>query len=312
MGDIGKSQAAAARPDSGVANGDGQVELYKRQKILDDDQVSIRAAKAAISDGQTAVEKSFALARKRGLAWSWNDTAPEVCLYHDATTARKINWLFNFSLSPPEGLPHGIHYVPQVRNATDAPLISEKLRLLPAVTHLVGFQDPDTASEVNLPVKEAVSLWKQFVLPAKAEFDIRLGSPGTSSDPEGQVWLQYFFNLLNGLDAVDFIVVHWYGNDVYALKTYLADMYEKFHKPLWLTEFAYSHTDNTIGAMAASAMNEVEEFMREAIPFLDRCPYVERYAYSGAMHFVDFKEDASGADDNELELTKAGKLYNEL
>ena len=59
-------------------------------------------------------------------------------------------------------------------------------------------------------------------------------------------------------------------------------------------------------------MNEVEEFMREAIPFLDRCPYVERYAYSGAMHFVDFKEDASGMEDNELELTKAGKLYNEL
>ena len=311
MGDVGTTQAPATRPDSGIANVDGQAELFKRQKILDDDQVSIRKAKDAISDGQTAVHKSFALARKRGLAWPWNDTTPEVCLYHDAATARKINWLFNFSLSPPEGLPHGIHYIPQIRNAADAPLISRQLRLLPEVTHLLGFQDPDTASEVNLPVEEAVALWKQYVLPAKTQFNLRLGSPGRSNDSAGQVWLKHFFTLLDGLDAVDFIVVHWYGNDIYALKTYLADMYEKFHKPLWLTEFAYSHPSSAAGA-AAPTMDEVEDFMRDVIPFLDRCPYVERYAYSGAMHFVDWKEDAGSSEDNELELTNAGKLYNEL
>jgi len=59
-------------------------------------------------------------------------------------------------------------------------------------------------------------------------------------------------------------------------------------------------------------MDGVEAFMREAIPFLDRCGYAERYAYSGTMQFVDWVGEASGGKDQEMEPTKAGKLYSEL
>lgn len=290
---MGSIQPPAPTSKSGeidIINRDSDIQ--SRSKILSDDQISIRKAQNAINHGLSAVHTAYKLASKRGLAWSWKDTAPEVCLYHDAATARKINWLFNFDLQKPEGLPHGIEFVPQARSVKDAPQIDTLLRALPEVTHLLGFKEPE---KVAIPVEEAVALWKQYILPAKTRYSLTIGSPSTSNtEPSGNAWLQRFLSQLDthvgGQDGVDFIVVHWLGSDVYALKVYLADIHERFGKPLWLTQLAYSPEESSDGTVpsAPAMMDKVEEFMREAIPFLDRCPYVERYAYFGAMQFVDW------------------------
>jgi Glycosyl hydrolase catalytic core len=131
-------------------------------------------------------------------------------------------------------------------------------------------------TESNVPVSTAVSLWRQYVEPAKSKFHFRLGSLATKSTPAGKAWLTEFFRQLGGGGAsVDFVVVRWYGTDVHQLESFLADMHLSFGKPLWLAEFAYSR----FGPEPAPTASEVEAFMRRAIPLLDTCHYVEQYAY---------------------------------
>jgi hypothetical protein len=164
-------------------------------------------------------------------------------------------------------------------------------------------------SESNIAVSTAVSLWRQYVEPAKSKFHFRLGSPAMTSAPAGKAWLSEFFRQLGGSTSVDFVVVHWYGTDVHQLESFLADMHSSFSKPLWLTEFAYSH----FGAEPAPTTSQVEAFMRAAIPFLDSCPYVERYAYFGAPTDVgNWVGEASNFSDHGHSLTSVGKLYLEL
>jgi len=81
-----------------------------------------------------------------------------------------------------------------------------------------------------------------------------LGSPAVAygGDTPGG-WLDRF---MSGAGAkgyrVDFIALHWYGGDfstpnaVAQLKSYLQAVYDRYHKPIWLTEFAL--TDFSGGA----------------------------------------------------------------
>ncbi len=76
-----------------------------------------------------------------------------------------------------------------------------------------------------------------------------LGSPAVASNaatPGG--WLDQF---MQGAKArgyrVNFITVHWYGGDfdtgpaVSELQSYLQAIYDRYHLPIWLTEFALTN-----------------------------------------------------------------------
>ena len=265
---------------------------------------------------------------KRGLGWPWNNTAPEFAPYNPAIASGKISWLFNWEMWKPDGTPSssadtgaGFDYVPQVRTAAQAPQIDQFLTPRgDQLTHFLAFNEPEITSQANLSVADAVALWTQYVLPAKAKFGFRLGSPGMSSDPaKGKPWLQEFLAALEqqqqqkgGVDGdgIDFIVVHWYGTQVEQLASFLGDMHQTFGKPLWLTEFACT----SMRADAPVTTGQVEEFVKQALPFLDGCEFVERYAYFGAMKSVgDWVGEASclhGKDG--AGLTAVGKLYSEL
>ena len=174
----------------------------------------------------------------------------------------------------------------------------------------MAFNEPEIPSQANMSVAEAVALWKQYVLPAKEKFGFQLGSPGMSSDPKGKAWLQEFLAALGGTDEIDFVVVHWYGMDMLQLASFLGEIYDTFKKPLWLTEFACT----TMQTDQPATVGQVQEFMRQAIPFLDECEFVERYAYFGAMKSVgDWVGEANCLHDKGgAGLTLAGKIYSEL
>jgi hypothetical protein len=249
---------------------------------------------------------------KRGLGWPWNNTAPEFTHYKPAISAGKITWLFNWEMWKPDGTPDDIEYIPQVRVGSQASQIDQFLSSIPKdkLNYFMAFNEPEIPSQANMSVAEAVALWKQYVLPAKEKFRFQLGSPGMSSDPKGKAWLQEFLAALGGNDGIDFVVVHWYGTDMPQLASFLGEIYDTFKKPLWLTEFAYT----TMRTDQPATMSQVQEFMRQAIPFLGKCEFVERYAYFGAMKSVgDWVGEANCLHDKEgAGLTSAGKVYSEL
>lgn len=128
-------------------------------------------------------------------------------------------------------------------------------------------------------------------------------------------WLDSFLSQLHGNSEIDFLVVHWYGPHFKDMKAFLEEMYGTYRLPLWVNEFACSKMGN-----GEANAGEVEAFMREAIPWLDNCEWVERYAYFGNKDVGtwvgrgnNFTEDAAGATETDnRSLTRIGKLYCEL
>ncbi|KAI8931339.1 hypothetical protein NX059_011678 [Plenodomus lindquistii] len=251
---------------------------------------------------------------KRGLGWPWDYAAERFSLYPPSAP---ISWLFNWELWRPPGIPQHIEWVPCIRTAAEigdlVPFLTDiTMHQGVKVTALLGFNEPEVPSQANLGVGNAVRLWKNNVLPAKQRFNVRLGSPGMSSDiSKSKSWLNSFLHHLGNDHGIDFLVLHWYGVDFADLRSFLEDMHSTYNLPIWLNEFACS----TMGGDEVSK-EDVEAFLKEAVEWLEGCEWVERYAYFGHGQrgtVGDWVGRENGfCEGKEDRLTEVGKLYLEL
>jgi Glycosyl hydrolase catalytic core len=174
-------------------------------------------------------------------------------------TASGASWFYNWSASPAGiTVPPGVSFVPMIWGpaaVTSATLgqVRNEGRIL------LGFNEPDLSSQSSMTVPQALSLWPQLM-----STGMTLGSPAVAAGaatPGG--WLDQF---MRGAAArgyrVSFITVHWYGSDyatgpaVSQLKSYLQAVYDRYHLPIWLTEFALpvSTTDGSTGLFGAGGV----------------------------------------------------------
>jgi hypothetical protein len=261
---------------------------------------------------------------KRGIGWPWDYPASHFQLY-TSLSASRITWLFNWELWRPPGTPASIEWVPCVRSAAQAkdviPFLDDIINNQGVrVKYLLGFNEPEISDQANMSVEEAVMLWRDVVLPAKEKFGLRLGSPGVSSDvSRSKPWLDAFFGRLGETEAgVDFLVVHWYGHNFHDMRRFLEDMRRTYRLPLWVNEFACSKMGD-----GEAGVEDVESFINEAVPWLDGCEWVEKYAYYGngqgktvggwVGKGSDFCEEGDGCEGSDgRRLTKVGDLYSSL
>lgn len=261
---------------------------------------------------------------KRGIPWPWDNPASHFRLYQAYISSGQISWLFNWELWVPGSLPSDVQWFPCVRTAGNSKDVDA---FLTDIIHnqgiktdaLLGFNEPEIPEQANLSVEAAVDLWKRVVIPAKTKFGLRLGSPGMSSDVgRSKPWLSSFLDQLHGEDEVDFLVVHWYGPHFADMRTFLEDMHQTYRLPLWVNEFACSKMGD-----GEATIDEVEAFLHEALPWLDQCEWVERYAYFGNAQLRDvgswvgrqsnFTEQAQGHQETDGRvLSRVGRLYCEL
>ncbi|MEZ0068040.1 RNA polymerase sigma factor (sigma-70 family) [Streptacidiphilus sp. MAP12-20] len=145
--------------------------------------------------------------------------------------------------------------------------------------YLLGFNEPDMAAQSNMTVSQALSLWPQLMVKGAV-----LGSPAVAygGDTPGG-WLDRF---MSGAKAkryrVDFIALHWYGGDfvtadaVNQLRAYLQAVHDRYHLPVWLTEYAlidFSHgTRFPTGPQQAA-------FVTASTRMLAGLSYLQRYAW---------------------------------
>lgn len=75
----------------------------------------------------------------------------------------------------------------------------------------------------------AIDLWTSKIPALKAQFpNIKIVGPACASDPAGQAWITEFLGLLKGKGGVvDFLGVHWYGEDHEEAKRFLEGWKEK-------------------------------------------------------------------------------------
>ena len=192
--------------------------------------------------------------------------------------ASGASWFYNWGSSP-SGVasPPRVSYVPMIwgaSNVTSATLAQVRTE----GSALLGFNEPDLASQSNLTVTQALSLW-----PALEATGMTLGSPAVSANGATPgSWLDQF---MSGAAArgyrVDFIALHWYGRDfdtgpaVSQLESYLQAVYDRYHKPIWLTEFGLANFGT--GQFPAGAQQAA--FVTAAVKMLDGLPFVQRYAW---------------------------------
>ncbi|MFG2525789.1 glycoside hydrolase family protein [Streptomyces sp. NPDC048527] len=148
--------------------------------------------------------------------------------------------------------------------------------------YLLGFNEPDMAAQSNMTVDQALSLWPQLM-----ENGTILGSPAVAygADTPGG-WLDRFMSgaRANGY-RVDFIALHWYGGDfdtpdaVNQLHAYIQAVHDRYHLPIWLTEYALIDFSN--GGSRYPTDPQQAAFVTASTKMLAELPYLQRYAWFG-------------------------------
>jgi len=198
---------------------------------------------------------------------------------HRALVDSGASWYFNWSAGHP-GIknPHGVQFVPMIWGAGS--VTRANLRQARRDGHyLLGFNEPDNAGQANMTVAQALHYWPRLM-----STGLTLGSPAVATGaatPGG--WLDQF---MAGAAAdhyrVNFIAVHWYGADfatgaaVRQLESYLRAIHARYHKPLWLTEFALIRFGATTTFPSAKRQ---AAFVTAATAMLQRLKFVQRYAW---------------------------------
>jgi hypothetical protein len=240
---------------------------------------------AAITAGALAAVRTQAVrAGRQTLTAAHSDLKKGVSVWafdglHRALSESGASWYFNWQAGH-SGIksPRGVQFVPMIWGA--ASVTRANLREARHEGHyLLGFNEPDSASQSNMTVSQALHLWPRLM-----STGMTLGSPAVATDaatPGG--WLDQF---MAGAAAdhyrVNFIAVHWYGGNfatgaaVHELESYLRAIHARYHKPIWLTEFALIRFGST--TVFPSARQQAA-FVTRATAMLQRLKFVQRYAW---------------------------------
>jgi hypothetical protein len=190
------------------------------------------------------------------------------------------SWYYTWSATPGVSAPSGVQFVPMIWGSADvtAGTLSQAKQ---EGSYLLGFNEPDMASQSNMTPAQALSLWPQLMATG-----MQLGSPAVAdggATPGG--WLDQF---MSGAKTrgyrVNFITLHWYGSDfatgpaVSQLESYIQAVYARYHLPIWLTEFALA---NFGGSPSTPTPQQQAAFVTAATSMLRGLSYVQRYAWFG-------------------------------
>ncbi len=199
-----------------------------------------------------------------------------------ALEASGASWYYTWSTNH-NGVttPEGAEFVPMIWGAdsvTDQNLAQAKNAGSP---YLLGFNEPDFAEQSNMTVDKALSLW-----PRLTATGLKVGSPAVAwgGDRAGG-WLDRFMTGAAQKNyRVDFVTLHWYGGDfrteaaVGQLKSYIQAVYERYRKPIWLTEYALIDFSNGVRFPTDA---QQAAFVTASTKMLASLPYVQRHAWFG-------------------------------
>ncbi len=226
--------------------------------------------------------------------------------YYAKVDDMKIGWYYNWG-TVRYGYPKyaNLEYVPMVWGDQDADTIQSKVdtAVSRGYKYILGFNEPDIKGDrggCNMPTQTAIDLWPNFL-----GKNIRVGSPAYglwSSTGKSE-----FPTFMAGIDnQVDFVCIHcypadWNGGSEMArwfLESVVDDTYNRYHKPIWITE--YSTSGNGITQAGTSS------FIKYLLPGLDERDYVERQAFF-SMNAASFGGGLWNYTNGEL--SQSGEAY---
>ncbi|HET9167915.1 MAG TPA: sigma-70 family RNA polymerase sigma factor [Actinospica sp.] len=214
--------------------------------------------------------------RKGVGAWSFSGA-------DQALAESGASWYYTWSTSDQGISASHVGFVPMIwgsSSVTSSALAQAKSSTSCAC--VLGFNEPDMSAQSNMTPSQALGLWPQLM-----NTGLELGSPAVANGAANAGgWLDQFMSGARQRGyRVNFITLHWYGSNfdtssaVGELRTYIEDVYARYHLPIWLTEFALI----SFGSGGAQYPSETRQaaFLTAATSMLDGLPYVQRYAWFG-------------------------------
>jgi lysophospholipase L1-like esterase len=217
------------------------------------------------------------------------------------------HWYYNWKPRPSSGAIRA-EFVPMIWGAgsVDADL---RAAVESGGKELLAFNEPDSRTQGNVTVEEALALW-----PKLEATGLRLGSRSTTTSSP---WIDEFMTQARARNLrVDFLCLHWYGDitapdPVADLQKYLQTYWDRYHLPIWLTEF--SGADFSFHRRPATVADNAQ-FAAAAAAMLEKLPFVERYAWFGTEWTPESKDyPTSGLYNNRThELTPVGQAWSAI
>jgi hypothetical protein len=180
-------------------------------------------------------------------------------------------------------------FVPMVASLSQLAGARSQLELGKRTRHLLGMNEPSDAK--NESAQLAAARWHEYeALADAASPPLLLGTPapGGLNLARGQRWLADFFANCTGC-RVDFVAVHWYECDgstdakarqsAASMMSFLGEVWARFAKPIWLTEFNCGDGDPANNPYANQSAANHLRFMRAALPKLEAAAHVSRYSW---------------------------------
>jgi len=194
-----------------------------------------------------------------GIAWSYNWGTSQSILLDDLVAEKKID------------------YCPMAWNGINEDVLRQYVSAHPACKYLLGFNEPNLTDQANMTPEQAAQKWPALKAIAD-ELGLKLISPamnyGTLAGYSNPIdWLDEFFTLVP-LDDVEGIAIHCYMPNASSVKSYI-DMFRKYNKPIWLTEFCAWDGLNENSYTAEGQ----QQYMSDILNYLESDPDIFRYAW---------------------------------
>lgn len=246
---------------SETASGCGRTKTF----VADDSDLNINLS---INNG---ADDTYLYARV--LQWTW--ASKRGFCWGGYVDDMNVSWYYNWSANPNSSATtdNTQQYV-AMRHGKDWPGL-DGLNTKPAVTHLLGFNEPERPDQANMTVNEALARWE--MLQGKG---CLIGSPCPANSTAGKNWLIAFMDsCISRGYRVDYITLHNYEkmDANYFVNTWCKFWYDRYKIPVWVTEFNYGANWNSQTSIGQD--DAYHEGFKKYVEALDAAPFIGRYAY---------------------------------
>ena len=270
-------------------NGSG----YSKVFIAEKEDIQISTLQAGLNDRISFV---------RVFPWRYTDKKgfgsglPDFNRTNTPVKLTKSGWFYHWGTTSTEDLTD-VEFVPMKWNAKSLTDYRWKEILdINYSNHLLGFNEPDGASQANMTLDEMLLYW-----PKMMESGLRLGSPA----PAGNLQLLYdFIDKCDELNyRVDFAAIHDYGEGT-ALAFYnkCKAVHDRTGRPVWVTEFnsggTWTNSTPTYPAISTRIAEIMDKYDTEGI--------IERYSI---FNFDEIVNDKGGVQNRAIFVTPAIPNY---
>ncbi len=230
----------------------------------------------------------------------------------ETINALNVAWYYTWSPNPIKGIASE-KFVPMLRSRGGS-LLNEQIssfRRQGKIPILLALNEPNKTEGDDMSVEEVIRVWPEI-----SSLADKISAPA----PAGVLgpWFDKFYKMAKARDyKVDFMAVHFYSPpDAKHFLSKIDQMYEKYHLPIWITEFAVADFSASKKNCRVDCENKYTEqqvlaFMKEVLPELEKRSYVARYAWfgSGKFSFSHEQVRTSSLFDKNGNLTELGKFY---